>query len=305
MLSRRHVTLILISLCIISTFTYFTYILLRTLYFHYSTWNNSINLTFSVLSLNLSFTYSLRKTEECKDFWVKLQNKTTSVSSCSVGPLPGRPVPGHSRAWARHGAWGVAGRPRWRSNSGVLEGRLCAAKEPRAQSGEEERAGLQTHHPTQHVRFGHQQSAGKLCRFITCYHIKFVVLHLINHIMWIQYWLLQPVVWMRTSISVWHFLFISPLFVPAHNFSPQSSLLCFGLFFLDARCPWPVFPLFLYPYFPPSLSLSVFLSPSVPLVSFSPLFSCPASVAGEVVGGDSESEGHSFVSGEENLWLGE
>ena len=160
--------------------------------------------------------------QEYKDFGVKLQNKTTSVSSCSVGPLPGRPVPRHSRARARHGAWGVAGRPRRRSNSGVHEGRLCAAKEPRAQSGEEERAGLQTHHPTQHVRFGHQQSAGKLCRFITCYHIKFVVLHLINHIIWIQHWVLQPVVWMRTSISVWHFLFISPLFVPAHNFPPKA-----------------------------------------------------------------------------------
>lgn len=38
-----------------------------------------------------------------------------------------------------------------------------------------------------------------------------------------------------------------------------------------------------------------------------PVFCCPspATVAGEVAGGDSEPEGHGFVTGKENLWPGE
>lgn len=74
---------------------------------------------------------------------------------CTVWPFPRWPVPRHSRTWASHGAWRVAGRPRRRSHSDVHEGGLHTAKEPRAQSGEEERAGLQTHHPAQHVHCGH------------------------------------------------------------------------------------------------------------------------------------------------------
>ncbi|CAG08879.1 unnamed protein product, partial [Tetraodon nigroviridis] len=86
----------------------------------------------------------------------------TSVSVRSpVGPLPGRPVPGHGGAGARHGARRVAGRPQRRPDSGVHEGRLRAAQEPGIQSGEEERAGLAARHAPQHVHAGDQQPAGK------------------------------------------------------------------------------------------------------------------------------------------------
>lgn len=61
-----------------------------------------------------------------------LPNVTVAASllSCvhrAVWPLPGWPVPRHSRAGACHGAWRVAGGPQWRPDSGVHEGGLCAA----------------------------------------------------------------------------------------------------------------------------------------------------------------------------------
>lgn len=84
-----------------------------------------------------------------------------SLPPPAVGPFPGRLVPGHSGAGARHGARRVAGRPQRRPDSGVHEGRLRPTEEPRIQSGEEERAGLQARHATQHVHVGDQQPAGK------------------------------------------------------------------------------------------------------------------------------------------------
>lgn len=86
---------------------------------------------------------------------------TTLHRPLAVGPLPGRPVPGHGGAGARHGTRGVAGGPQRRPHPGVPEGRLRAPQEPRIQSGEEERAGVQALHAAQHVHAGDQQSAGK------------------------------------------------------------------------------------------------------------------------------------------------
>lgn len=108
-----------------------------------------------------------------------------------------------------------------------------------------------------------------------------------------------------TSLFNLFFLFISFLIVPVHNLSHQSSHLCFGSFSVVAHCSvtsfffTSVFSILLpitinFPCVPSFVSVSVLCSPS-----------CAAWASREVTGGASEPEGHSFVSGEENLWLGE
>ena len=141
------------------------------------------------------------------------------------------------------------------------------------------------------------------------------VAHLLSHytVFWV-YLSLWSITWMHCyswpHLYLCLTLFWSSLFYlyPPTTLFFQSSLLCFGLVLSSHSLSLTYFSSllsFILSFPPPCRCLFSFFPLLFPFPSFSPLSSCPASVARQVVGGDSEPEGHSFVSGEENLWLGE
>lgn len=62
----------------------------------------------------------------------------------SVGPVPGRPVPGHGWSWPGSGSWGVVRREKRRPHPDLAQRRLRVHQEPRPQSGQGQRPGDQT-----------------------------------------------------------------------------------------------------------------------------------------------------------------